>query len=181
MTDLEKVEKLRERADVTYEEAKEALDASNGDLLDAMVYLEKHGKVKPPASSTFTTDYEKQTQYQNVVETVSEGKHQANEHSFGEKIKHLCRIIWNTLQNNTLHVVHKDKEIIEVPLGIALIIIIFTWSIIWAVILVSLFFDCRYHLTGKEDHAENASDAFNKASSAASAAANYAKDEFSKL
>ena len=46
MEDFEKIEKLRERANVTYEEAKEALNAANGDLLDAMIYLERQGKVK---------------------------------------------------------------------------------------------------------------------------------------
>lgn len=44
MEQLEKVEKLRERADVSYEEAKEALEACDWDLLDAMVWLEKEGK-----------------------------------------------------------------------------------------------------------------------------------------
>ena len=39
MEHLEKVEKLRERANVSYEDAKEALEASEWDLLDAMVYL----------------------------------------------------------------------------------------------------------------------------------------------
>ena len=48
MEQLEKVEKLRERADVSYEEAKEALEACDWDLLDAMVWLEKRGKVKGP-------------------------------------------------------------------------------------------------------------------------------------
>ena len=37
MEQLEKVEKLRERADVSYEEAKEALEDCDWDLLDAMV------------------------------------------------------------------------------------------------------------------------------------------------
>ena len=36
---FEKVEKLRERANVTYEEARDALNEANGDLLDAMVLL----------------------------------------------------------------------------------------------------------------------------------------------
>ncbi len=53
MATLEQVEKLREKANVTFEEAKEALDASGGDLLDALIYLEKKGKVKPPASGGF--------------------------------------------------------------------------------------------------------------------------------
>ena len=40
---IEKVERLREKADVTYEEAKAALEQSDGDLLDAMVLLERQG------------------------------------------------------------------------------------------------------------------------------------------
>ena len=58
MEQLEKVEKLRERANVTYEEAKEALEASNWDLLDAMVYLEKNGKTQGPARETYSTKSE---------------------------------------------------------------------------------------------------------------------------
>ena len=50
MVTLEMVEKLREKSNVSYDEAKTALEASNGDLLDAIVLLERKGKVAPPAS-----------------------------------------------------------------------------------------------------------------------------------
>ena len=52
MDNMEKVEKLRERANVTYEEAKAALEESSWDLLDAIVNLERQGKKSPdrPAS-----------------------------------------------------------------------------------------------------------------------------------
>ena len=43
---FEKVEKLVQKAGVSYEEAKAALDASNGDLLDAMIMLERAGKTE---------------------------------------------------------------------------------------------------------------------------------------
>ena len=46
MDNFEKVEKLRQHANVSYEEAKEALERSDWDILDAMIYLEKTGKVK---------------------------------------------------------------------------------------------------------------------------------------
>ena len=46
---IEKVERLREKAEVTYEEAKAALEQSDGDLLDAMVLLERQGKGRKPA------------------------------------------------------------------------------------------------------------------------------------
>lgn len=42
---LEVVDEIRVRAKVGYELAKEALDASGGDLLDALVYLEKRGEI----------------------------------------------------------------------------------------------------------------------------------------
>ena len=48
MDQLEKVEKIREKTGVSYEDAKSALEACNYDLLDAIVYLEKLGKIKAP-------------------------------------------------------------------------------------------------------------------------------------
>ena len=38
---VDKIDKLRERKDVSYEKAKEALEHSEGDLLDAIIYLEE--------------------------------------------------------------------------------------------------------------------------------------------
>ena len=64
MNDFEKVEKLKEHANVTYEEAREALRHANGDLLDAMVYLEQQGKATKPEVSSYTTRYEEQKGYE---------------------------------------------------------------------------------------------------------------------
>ena len=57
---IEKVDKLVERADVSYEVAKEALESAGGDLLDAVILLEREGKLGPNAGqkkvTTYTTD-----------------------------------------------------------------------------------------------------------------------------
>ena len=50
MITMEQVEKLRTYADVTYEEAKNALERAEGDLLEALILLEKEGKTKGPQS-----------------------------------------------------------------------------------------------------------------------------------
>ena len=55
---MEKVDKLRERANVSYEEAKEALEKSNGDILDAMILLEREGKTKKEGSETYSTGFD---------------------------------------------------------------------------------------------------------------------------
>lgn len=55
MERMDKVEKLREKTGVTYEDAKAALDACGWDMLDAVVYLEKLGKVKAPEETHYST------------------------------------------------------------------------------------------------------------------------------
>jgi len=61
MDNLEKVEKIREKTGVSYEEAKAALEATNYDVLDAIIYLEKNGKVKAPEVTSYTTEQAQQT------------------------------------------------------------------------------------------------------------------------
>ena len=57
---IEKVDKLVERADVSYGDAKEALESASGDLLDAVILLEREGKLGPNAgqrqTKVYTTD-----------------------------------------------------------------------------------------------------------------------------
>ena len=45
---LEMVERLREKASVSYAEAKQALEYSEGNLLDALIYLEEKGNLPIP-------------------------------------------------------------------------------------------------------------------------------------
>ncbi|MGH4138816.1 DUF4342 domain-containing protein [Clostridium sp.] len=44
---LEQIDELRKRANISYEDAKNALEQSGGDLISALVYLEKQNKIKP--------------------------------------------------------------------------------------------------------------------------------------
>jgi hypothetical protein len=48
---LEQIEALRARANVGYEEAKAALEICNGDIVEALIYLEKQNKVKAEKKS----------------------------------------------------------------------------------------------------------------------------------
>jgi len=44
---LEQIDLLRKRANVSYNEAKEALENCNNNLVEALIYLEKEEKIKP--------------------------------------------------------------------------------------------------------------------------------------
>ena len=48
MVDFEQVQKLREYANISYEEAKKALEEANGDMLEAVINLEYQNSIKPP-------------------------------------------------------------------------------------------------------------------------------------
>ena len=48
---LEQVEQLREKTGVTYAQAKQALEYSGGNLLDAIIYLEERGAIPRDAAA----------------------------------------------------------------------------------------------------------------------------------
>lgn len=53
MITIEQVEELRKRVNVSYEEAKLALEEVNGDILEAVINLEKKNKITPPEGGGF--------------------------------------------------------------------------------------------------------------------------------
>ena len=57
---LEKVDKVRERTGVSYSKAKEALEVSNGSVLDAIIFLEE--KSKNNANNNENMEYNKKTE-----------------------------------------------------------------------------------------------------------------------
>ncbi len=48
MVTLEQVEKLREKTNISYDEAKAALEKTNGDILEAIINLEKENRIPAP-------------------------------------------------------------------------------------------------------------------------------------
>jgi len=50
---LELIDELRKRANVSYEDARDALEKCNGDMVEALIYLEKEKKIKPENDNSF--------------------------------------------------------------------------------------------------------------------------------
>ena len=154
MDRLEKVEKLRERANVSYEDARAALDQCNDDLLDAMVLLEKQGKTKTPEQETYSTSYEEQKQYVKVQEKVEEQKQSAP--SLGGSIGKACRMIVNLIRNTSFSVRHKEKTLFVMPSWVFALILFVTWKGLIPVMIIALIFGIRYSFQGSEDLEEAA-------------------------
>ena len=59
---MEMVERLREKAPVSYAQAKEALEYSEGNLLDALIYLEEKGAIPQAEGTRWSGREEKESQ-----------------------------------------------------------------------------------------------------------------------
>ena len=176
MNDFEKTEKLVEKAGVSYTDAKRALDEANGDILDAMIILEKEGKVQSPENSTYSTKYEEQAQYVSVPKQV-ERQRMEDEESTGTKMKRGISKIWHFLSSNYLSIKKKNGELVaNLPLWGAALLLILGWSVILVVVVISLFFGFTYSFKGEADLG-----IANKAMNTASAAAEKVKEEYHKL
>ena len=168
MDEFEKVEKLRQRADVSYEDAKKALEAANGDLLDAMIYLEKEGK-------TANTMNNGEIVVSSVVVDGEEKKsHKKSSSENGEKFKEFCKTSWKKGNENFFVVTHKSNVIIKIPVWAMIVLLSFTFHITLPVMLVSLFFGVRYSFMGEADF-----ETLNKAMDKAGEYVDNVKEEFS--
>ena len=147
---FEKVEKLVERAGVSFEEAKQALDESNGDMLDAMILLERSGKTKGPKNSTYSTKYEDQSAYYAASEQMEQDKQSAGK-TFGDKVVAAGKKVWHVLSHNYLNVKRGEEPVVQLPLWAVVVILLSAWYLVWIILIVSLFFDVRYSFSGEAD------------------------------
>ena len=183
MTDFERIEKLREHASVTFEDAKAALDAANGDLLDAMIWLERNGKVKGPAESTHSTKYEDQAEYVSVSEKVKQSKKEKEskekepkDYSDSKFVQGVKRV-WNFLIGNSFVVSKGGKDYVILPVLLILIILLFFFVPTVIAIIVLLFFGFHYSFRGK-NNMDSVNETMDKAADAASGWAEKVKEEF---
>jgi hypothetical protein len=144
MDNFEKVEKLRGHANVTYEEAKQALENSDWDILDAMIYLERNGKVTPPESSSYTTKTE------GIKIEVEDKEPQGKAKGTFKKFWSWCLKWIKRGNNNSFCVDRYDKEVLRMPINVLLLLILFSASTMFWVLLICLFFNFRYRFVGPD-------------------------------
>jgi len=166
------VEKLREKAGVSYEEAKATLEKSDWDLLDAIVLLEQEGKVKEAAFST------KREEPKEEQSNTAEGEESTRGESFDRFLKFLGRIIHKG-NTNHMHIMHEGKKKFSLPITIVVLLLIIP-PIGGAMLvggIVSLFFGVRYRFVGPDIGKTGVNKVMDKAANAADAVKEEFKDK----
>ena len=145
---LEQVERLREKAAVSYGQAKAALEYSGGNLLDALIYLEERGVIPRPEDAYYSTKGEA------PPPPPTPGLPHPGGPPPGKKPRRSRRRI---LLDNELEIWRREQPITAIPMLLLTVILIFFFWIALPLMLLGLFFGFRYQVTGPdlEDDALN--------------------------
>ncbi|MCO1603353.1 ubiquitin [Desulfosporosinus nitroreducens] len=162
MTTLEQVEKLCAIAKISYEEAKVALDATNGDLLEAIIYLEKQGKVTAPTGDGY---------YSGEKTHHHHGHHHCHNgnHFFSglKKIGQFCLKMIRKGNTNSFEVLKGEEIKASFPVIVLGLLLIFAFWVAIPLIIIGLFFGLRYRFVGPEFNNNTVNDAMNSAANVA--------------
>ena len=162
MTNFEMVELLRQKADISYEEAKTALELANWDLLDAMLVLEREGKVSGKGGSYSTRDEE-------VQDEVKAKKHNGGEGLRGTLLwlgKAMAKLI-RIGNENFLVVARKGQELFALPMTVCVVLLMCSVGTVLFALAVGLFCGLRYSFRGPNLGKESINSAMDRAAEAA--------------
>lgn len=164
MDQFEKVEKLREKANVSYEEAKQALEANNWDILDAMVYLEKLGKVHGPEVASYSTNNESNSNTESFTSTNT-----TNDTNFGDIFNRFfkwCGKILKKGNENFFQIERQNEKPINIPITFFVLAVFIFWFT-FPLLILGLFFGLKYSFKGPDVDRRTVNDFMDRASETA--------------
>lgn len=149
MDNLEKVEKLREKSGISYEEAKAALESCNYDLLDAVIKLEQQGKIPKPDVEVFTTKNDSEEQsgdFERAQRNYKESCKKGN--SIGDVLNSFFKWCGEILQKSmdTMFCVSnkRGESIMRIPLLLLIIACLLAFWLVIFMLCIGLFSGCRF-------------------------------------
>lgn len=153
MEKLKLVDKLKNKANISYEEAKDVLEKSNWDMLEAMLYLEAHGKVQKHSISIFYTNESKESYNENGEEVNL--KKDTNENNFENKnsfegvFEAICKAI-DTCNNIFIEIIRNSRVILKIPFTVLIVLLFFAFWIVIPLMIIGLFFNMEFLVSSKK-------------------------------
>lgn len=171
---LEQVERLREKADVSYARAKEALEYSGGNLLDALIYLEEQGAIPRPEGTCYSTRGETPPMQEAPLTLIQEPGQQE---SMPKQKMGVFRRIRYLLLDNELEIWRKDQPVTALPVLILIILLVAAFWITVPLLILGLFFGFRYRFSGPDLERESINSVMENAADTASDLGRQVMDE----
>lgn len=142
-------ERLKKKANVSYDEAKMALEKNDWDILDAIIYLENCERtIRPEVSIFYTNEYKEEYKSEGAIINLNKDNKENNRESkndFHGIFEVLCRVI-DTLNNIFLKVNSRGESLLKLPLTVVVLLFFFMFMIIIPLVIVAIFFDIEFIL-----------------------------------
>ena len=182
---LEQVERLRAHAAVSYEEARRALEACDGDLLDALILLEREGRIPPGGGrGAFFT-----TQPGAAPEPPPSGPTRGPEASGKDEKRFwgLAVTVGGHPLSVAPHLKLVDRAVAQqiqrmtaLPVLILILLVLVAYWISLPLLVVGLFFGCKYRFSGPDLDKNRVGEVVNQVSAKVGDAVGQVRDEFKR-
>lgn len=130
MINLENIDVLKDRANVSYQEAKEALEICDGNLVDALIYLEKSEKIRP----------ERKAAHERFAE---------NSKNLGEETKK----VFSKMNAHRFMIQKNGETFLNIPSILALILILVTFPVSIVLLVLGVVFGFKFRIRNKKGKA----------------------------
>ena len=190
---LEQVERLREKTGVSYALAKQALEYSAGNMLDAIIYLEEQGAIAREEGAYFSTRSEMPPPPPPAREELvplgeKKGRRDRREEkkagSVGVQVvwsKGSGRALFTTLRrwliDNELEIWRRDKPVTALPVLILVLLLIFAYWLVIPLLILGLFVGFRYRFSGPDLERDDINDVMDSVADTASELGRQVMDE----
>jgi len=136
---LEKIDMLMERANISYKEAKEALEKYDGDMVEALIYLEASNKTafaqsgqKPGRN---TSRHERHTK-----------RNSKPDNDFFDDVKKF----FEKMHKTSFVIGNKSKRLLDIPLTLAALLILFTMPVSMFLLILPYLFGFKISILDGE-------------------------------
>ena len=148
MTRLEMVEKIREKTGITYDEARQALEKANWDMLDAIVAVEKE---REPQGEQFACEAAPAREISEPLAKKARVVRHSNVGEIGDKVAAGLRWLGTWIrrgENVHLEVSRKGEGILSLSLVTVILVFLLSWWLPALLIVAGLFTGYRFRFTG---------------------------------
>lgn len=154
---LEMVERLREKANVSYAQAKQALEYSGGNLLDALIYLEEKGGIPREEGAYYSTKSETLPSPSPAeplpAQLPDKGKKQKapkQPRSGRGGVRRFFNTLRRWLVDNELEIWRHDQPVTALPVLILVLLLCCAFWVTALILVLGLFLGFRYRFSGPD-------------------------------
>ena len=158
MENFEKIEQLVNKTGCSYADAKAALEGCGWDMIDAIISLEREGKIKKE-SAAYSAQPAQEAEILSEVTVDSTGSRTGNHGNAGksEKEKKEKKGIWKRFKSIN------GQQLADLPIWIpVLALVCFFWATL-ILAVIAMVFGCRFHFEGADLGKININDTMDKA------------------